>query len=121
MRRQAHCKLGEVDCDDHASCDCTSIAYYKAEDRDVDKEWITAWAYWDYNGQEYVEWTDREILLNIGKLMRSEAHAAPETISFHQGRLERMLAAKYLVDNYGDRYTKLPEWVERESREYERG
>ncbi len=84
----------------------------------IEKEWITAWSYWDYHGQEYVEWTDREILLNIGKIMRGEAHAAPETISFHLGRLERMLAAPYLVDGEGDRYTKLPAWVERESKQH---
>ena len=83
----------------------------------TDKEWITAWSYWDFVGQEYIEWTDREILLNIGKIMRGEAHAAPDVISFHLGRLERMLAAKWLVENHGDRYEALPEWVERESKQ----
>ncbi len=81
-----------------------------------EKEWITAWSYWDFIGQEYVEWTDREVLLNIGKLMHGTAHAAPETINFHLNRLERMCAAKWLVAN-GDRYAKLPAWVERESKQ----
>ena len=76
----------------------------------TDKEWLTAWAYWDYHGQEYVEWTDREILLNIGKLIRFEAHAAEDVRSFHLARLERMLARLPV-----DRYTALPEWVAREN------
>ena len=76
----------------------------------MDREWLTAWAYWDYVGQEYVEWTDREILLNIGKLIRFEAHAAEDVRSFHLGRLERMLARLPV-----DRYTALPEWVAREN------
>jgi hypothetical protein len=84
-----------------------------------EKEWITAWAYWDYNGQEYVEWTDREILLNVGKLVRCEADAAPDVRSFHLDRLERMLGdywgMKVMVQKeLKDRYTALPEWVERE-------
>ena len=87
-----------------------------------DKEWLTAWAYWDYHGQEYVEWTDREILLNIGKLIRFEAHAAEDVRSFHLARLERILSkATY---NGDDRYTALPEWVARENEqasEWEKG
>ncbi len=117
MTRQAHCKLGEVDCDGHASCDCTSPAYDRDIDKDIDREWITEWAYWDYVGAEYVEWTDREILLNVGKLMRKEADASPACRSFHLARLERMLARLSHPSNCGDRYTKLPEWVERESRQ----
>ena len=84
--------------------------------KDIDREWITEWAYWDYVGQEYIEWTDREILLNIGKLVRNEADASPECRGFHLGRMERILAkALHPAGKGGDRYTRLPEWVERES------
>ena len=92
-----------------------------------DKEWLTAWAYWDYVGQEFVEWTDREILLNIGKLIRFEAHAAEDVRGFHLARLERILARALHPAGKGndsDRYTALPEWVARENEqasEWEKG
>lgn len=102
--------------------DCRGLVPSAWDSAADEKEWITAWAYWDYNGQEYVEWSDREILLNIGKLLRFEAHAAEDVRSFHLARLERMLIDKRMVDSDGnvDRYAMLPEWVAREEREYER-
>ncbi len=84
--------------------------------KDIDLEWITEWAYWDYVGQEYIEWNDREILLNVGKLVRREADASPRCRSFHLKRLEIIMSKLSHPSNSGDRYTKLPEWVERESR-----
>jgi hypothetical protein len=80
-----------------------------------EREWLTAWAYWDYNGQEFIEWTDREILLNIGKLMRFEAHAAEDVRVFHLARLERILV-KAMDNGTRDRFAELPDWVERESK-----
>ena len=113
----------------HANCDKPDLTAMTEDESALydeahatDKEWITAWSYWDYVGQEYVEWTDREILLNIGKLLHGTADAAAETRSFHLGRLERMLGdywgMKTMVQKeLKDRYTALPEWVERENRE----
>ena len=54
-------------------------------------EWITDWAYWDFVGQEYVEWTDREVLMNLGKLVHDRANAAPHTIDVLLNRLEMVL------------------------------
>ena len=54
-------------------------------------EWITDWAYWDFVGQEYVEWTDREVLMCLGKLVHDKANAAPHTIDVLLNRLEMVL------------------------------